>query len=74
MIIQDGNTIKGGVFMDLENIKIHLVFRNATTDKLGYYGMTTPEHEPMSIKEFILMIQKNCLNGTPITILEFRTE
>lgn len=55
------------------NLKIYLVYRNAETDKLGYYGMSTSEDEPLSIIEFIDLIKSNCLNGTPITILEFKT-
>lgn len=56
------------------NLKIHLVYRNAETDKLGYYGMSTDDNKPISITEFIELVKQNCANGTPITILEFKTE
>lgn len=57
-----------------EDIKIHLVYCNAETDKLGYYGVYTDENEPLSLKEFLELIKLNCLKGTPITILEFKIE
>ncbi len=57
-----------------DNIKIHLVYRNADTDKLGYYGMATDENAPMNLFEFFELIKTNCAKGTPITILEFRAE
>lgn len=67
-----GNIIDGDNMK--KNLKIHLVYRNAETDKLGYYGMATDDNKPMSIIEFIEFVKKNCANGTPITILEFKTE
>ena len=72
LIMRVGSIINGDIMK--KNIKIHLVYRNAETDKLGYYGMGTDDNKPISITEFIELVKQNCANGTPITILEFKTE